>query len=133
MSSTITANGLALRNSCVHRGGPAATGTLEGDILTCPWHGFQYDVTTGCCLADPSARLDMYEVDVRDGQLYLEIPDLSSLLGGAVAQAAPATAAAKEQRVQGERAHARIDKKGAGGRRRRRGLQRRRPPLRDPK
>ena len=33
---------------------------LEGDTLVCPWHGFQYNITTGECLADPSARLDMY-------------------------------------------------------------------------
>jgi nitrite reductase (NADH) small subunit len=85
----------ALRNSCIHRGGPAATGTLQGDILTCPWHGFQYDVTTGRCLADPSACLDMYEVDVHDGELYLEIPDLSSRLGGVQPQSAAGAAPAK--------------------------------------
>ncbi len=73
----------ALRNSCMHRGGPVGTGALEGDTLICPWHGFQYNITTGECLADPSARLDMYPVSVQDGKLHLQIPDLNAHLGKA--------------------------------------------------
>jgi nitrite reductase/ring-hydroxylating ferredoxin subunit len=64
----------AVRNSCLHRGGPVATGSLEGDVLTCPWHGYKYNVTNGELLADPKAKLDMYPVEVRDGELYLRIP-----------------------------------------------------------
>jgi nitrite reductase (NADH) small subunit/3-phenylpropionate/trans-cinnamate dioxygenase ferredoxin subunit len=74
----------ALRNSCMHRGGPVSTGPLEGDILICPWHGFQYNITTGECLADPSARLDMYPVTVQNGQIHLQLPDLDAHLGGSV-------------------------------------------------
>ena len=65
-----------------------ATGKLEGETLTCPWHGFQYNLTDGKCLADPSARLDMYPVAVHDGKVYLEVPDLAAQLGSD--QAAPA-------------------------------------------
>jgi nitrite reductase/ring-hydroxylating ferredoxin subunit len=43
-------------------------------VLTCPWHGYQYDVTTGQLLTDPSARLEMYTVEIRDGELHLLIP-----------------------------------------------------------
>jgi nitrite reductase/ring-hydroxylating ferredoxin subunit/hemoglobin-like flavoprotein len=64
----------AVRNSCVHRGGPVATGTLEGDILTCPWHGFQFDIRTAKCVADPKAELDHYAVSVIDGQVHLQVP-----------------------------------------------------------
>ena len=64
----------AVRNSCLHRGGPVATGSLEGDVLTCPWHGYKYNVTNGELLADPKAKLDMYLVEVRDGELHLQIP-----------------------------------------------------------
>jgi len=83
----------ALRNSCMHRGGPVGTGPLEGDTLVCPWHGFQYNITTGECLADPSARLDMYPVIVQDGIIHLQIPDIDAHLGKSVeeATAAPAT------------------------------------------
>ncbi len=64
----------ALRNSCVHRGGPVATGSLVEDTLYCPWHGFPFDVTSGQCLLDPSARLETYAVTEREGQVYLQVP-----------------------------------------------------------
>ena len=64
----------ALRNHCLHRSGPVCTGTLAGDVITCPWHGYQYDVTNGRLLMDPSAGLDMYPVEVRDGEIFLQIP-----------------------------------------------------------
>ncbi|MGQ0600804.1 MAG: Rieske 2Fe-2S domain-containing protein, partial [Anaerolineales bacterium] len=64
---------VALHNSCLHRGGPVCTGTLEGDTLTCPWHGYQYDVNNGRLLLDPSAHLTRYPVEVRADGLYLRI------------------------------------------------------------
>ena len=35
----------ALDGVCPHQGGPLGQGTLEGCIVTCPWHGWQFDVT----------------------------------------------------------------------------------------
>ncbi len=67
---------IVLHNSCLHRGGPVCAGTLEGDTLTCPWHGYQYDVTSGQLLLDRSARLESYKVDVLDGQVTVTIPIL---------------------------------------------------------
>ena len=37
----------ALDGICPHQGGPLGKGSLTGCIVTCPWHGFQFDVTTG--------------------------------------------------------------------------------------
>jgi nitrite reductase/ring-hydroxylating ferredoxin subunit/hemoglobin-like flavoprotein len=82
----------ALRNSCVHRGGPVATGSLKGDILVCPWHGFQFDVRDGVCVADPSARLDTYKVEVVDGHVVLHVPEEA-------ATAAPAAPAPPPQQL----------------------------------
>lgn len=65
----------ALRNRCLHRGGPVATGPLAGSVITCPWHGFRYDITSGACLADPLARLETYEVLVREGEVFLLVPE----------------------------------------------------------
>ncbi len=72
-------NWYALKNVCLHRGGPVCTGTLDGDTLTCPWHGFQYDVTDGHLLVDDSAHLDSYHVQVRDGEIHLFVPDRAPL------------------------------------------------------
>ncbi|MCC7354394.1 MAG: Rieske 2Fe-2S domain-containing protein, partial [Anaerolineae bacterium] len=66
----------ALRNHCLHRGGPVATGSLSGDTLVCPWHGFEYNVMNGQCLDDPNANLEMYPVTVQGGQVHLQIPAL---------------------------------------------------------
>ncbi len=82
----------ALRNSCLHRGGPVCTGTLEGDTLTCPWHGFQYDVTNGKLLVDPAAHLDTYPIFIEDDQVVLQIPD-SSIPPAAAASPAASTPA----------------------------------------
>ncbi len=68
-------NWYALKNTCLHRGGPVCTGTLEGDVLTCPWHGFQYNVTDGHLLVDEREHLESYRVDLRDGEVHLLVPD----------------------------------------------------------
>ncbi|MEE8241636.1 MAG: Rieske 2Fe-2S domain-containing protein [Nitrospirales bacterium] len=54
----------AVDNTCIHRGGPLGEGELEGDTVTCPWHGWQYNVKTGACINNPSATLKSYEVKV---------------------------------------------------------------------
>jgi 3-phenylpropionate/trans-cinnamate dioxygenase ferredoxin component len=64
----------AIQNRCLHRGGPVATGSLAGNVLTCPWHGFQYDITNGQLLVDPSARLTEYAIVVQDDQVHLQVP-----------------------------------------------------------
>lgn len=79
----------ALRNSCVHRGGPVATGSLVDDTLYCPWHGFPFDVISGQCLLDPSARLETYAVAVREGRVTLQLPIQPNETPAAVPQPAP--------------------------------------------
>ena len=37
----------AINNTCLHRGGPLGQGLLEGKIVTCPWHGWQFDMING--------------------------------------------------------------------------------------
>lgn len=64
----------AIRNHCLHAGGPVATGCLEGDTLICPWHGYRYNLPDGQLLADSSARLDMYPVELREGKVYALVP-----------------------------------------------------------
>jgi nitrite reductase (NADH) small subunit len=56
----------AIDNTCVHRGGPLGEGDLEGDLVSCPWHGWQYDVKTGISATNPSAKVTAYEVK-KDG------------------------------------------------------------------
>ena len=54
----------AIDNTCVHRGGPLGEGELEGDVVTCPWHAWQYSVKTGKSLNNASAAVKSYQVKV---------------------------------------------------------------------
>lgn len=54
----------ATDNTCLHRGGPLGEGFLEGSLVTCPQHGWQYDVRTGQNLTNPAAKLRTYRVIV---------------------------------------------------------------------
>jgi 3-phenylpropionate/trans-cinnamate dioxygenase ferredoxin subunit len=74
----------ALRNRCPHQGGPLCKGRLsgfvtakvpgeyeytrKGEILRCPWHGWEYDIKTGQSWVDPaSVRVRSYEVEITSG------------------------------------------------------------------
>jgi nitrite reductase/ring-hydroxylating ferredoxin subunit len=63
----------ALDNTCLHRGGPVGEGDLEGRVVTCPWHGFQYDVTTGRNVFDSEVGLETFPVRVTDGDVEVAV------------------------------------------------------------
>jgi nitrite reductase (NADH) small subunit len=48
-------------------------GRLEGCMLTCPWHGWQYDVRTGQNEFDLAIQLRTYEVQVEDGEVRVRV------------------------------------------------------------
>ena len=60
---------LAIDNTCCHRGGPLGEGDLEGSVVTCPWHGWQYDVVSGECLSSPGEFATRYAVEVVEDQI----------------------------------------------------------------
>jgi nitrite reductase (NADH) small subunit len=61
----------ATQSRCLHLQGPLGRGRLEGCVLTCPWHGWQYDVRTGENEFDRALKLETYEVVVEDGEVKL--------------------------------------------------------------
>jgi nitrite reductase/ring-hydroxylating ferredoxin subunit len=63
----------ALDNTCVHRGGPLGEGELDGAVVTCPWHGWQYDVKTGANPSNPSVKVSCYPVKVEGSGVFVEI------------------------------------------------------------
>jgi nitrite reductase/ring-hydroxylating ferredoxin subunit len=64
----------AISNTCLHRGGPLGEGQLEGKVVTCPWHGWQFDVTTGKAVQNPNAAVGCYATEVRDDEVYVSLP-----------------------------------------------------------
>lgn len=63
----------AISNTCLHRGGPLGQGPLEGKIVTCPWHGWQFDVTTGKANMNPNAGVACYATEVRGDEVYVDV------------------------------------------------------------
>lgn len=81
----------AVRNVCPHKQAPLCRGTiegtmlptsrpgelefgLEGKILKCPWHGWEFDISTGECLFGVSGRrVKTYPVEVKGDQVYVEV------------------------------------------------------------
>lgn len=79
----------ALPNVCIHQWGPLCTGRVagtliateetdwkrawvrEGEVVICPWHSMEYDITTGQCLGHPRIRLRQYPIHVEDGKVMV--------------------------------------------------------------
>ena len=58
----------ATQAKCTHRGGPLSEGKLDGSTVTCPWHGTQFNVSTGAVLLGPATEpIKTYRVIVKGG------------------------------------------------------------------
>jgi nitrite reductase/ring-hydroxylating ferredoxin subunit len=78
----------SMLDKCLHQGGRLSRGRLltatggasPGDyreedgrtIVKCPWHGYEYDIRTGCTLFDEERRLRVFTVVEEDGQIVVE-------------------------------------------------------------
>lgn len=63
----------AMDNTCRHRGGPLGEGALSGTTVTCPWHGWEYDVKSGVCQLDPSIKLQTFPVTVEGDDVLVSV------------------------------------------------------------
>jgi nitrite reductase/ring-hydroxylating ferredoxin subunit len=81
----------ALPNVCPHQYGPLSKGTVggemscnaqsgwkfqwgrDGEILTCPWHGLEFEITTGRCLAPQKYSVRVFPIRVVDGEVRLKL------------------------------------------------------------
>jgi nitrite reductase/ring-hydroxylating ferredoxin subunit len=64
----------AIDGICPHQGGPLAEGVVEGSIVTCPWHGWQFDIQTGQSTLGKGLRQATFPTKVEDGQVLVEVP-----------------------------------------------------------
>jgi nitrite reductase/ring-hydroxylating ferredoxin subunit len=63
----------ALDGVCPHAGGPLGLGTLNGTVVTCPWHGWQFDVCTGESIYDRGRRIATYRASVVGDDVLVEV------------------------------------------------------------
>jgi ferredoxin-nitrite reductase len=67
----------ALENACPHTGGPLGEGLVQGNTVTCPLHGWQFDCKTGACLTAKQAPQPQYAVKIEQGQVWVAIPTVT--------------------------------------------------------
>lgn len=65
----------AYHNACPHMGMPLERGECEGSVLTCPWHGFRFDMTSGECITAPHVQLQPYPLRLEQGRIWLRPHD----------------------------------------------------------
>ncbi len=63
----------AVDGICAHQGGPLAKGQLDGNCVTCPWHGWQYDIASGKNVLTGKQMLECFAIEVRDSQVWIDI------------------------------------------------------------
>jgi len=63
----------AIGNTCPHRGGPLGEGFLEEDVVTCPWHGWRFNVKTGVSPVIPTAKVAAYKVKVEGTEVMVAL------------------------------------------------------------
>jgi nitrite reductase/ring-hydroxylating ferredoxin subunit len=63
----------ALAGRCPHRGGPLGEGFLDGSRVSCPWHDYTFDVTTGENVASADLKVERYAVKLEDGTVFVKL------------------------------------------------------------
>jgi nitrite reductase (NADH) small subunit len=63
----------ALAGRCPHRGGPLGEGFLDGSEVSCPWHNYTFDVTTGINVVSSDLAVAKFEVKVEAGRVYVKV------------------------------------------------------------
>lgn len=63
----------AIDNTCLHRGGPLGEGLLEGDTVTCPWHGWRFNIKTGAHTFNPQIKVKSYPVQVEGDDIAINL------------------------------------------------------------
>lgn len=64
---------VATQGRCPHAFGPLHDGEVEGHILTCPWHGWTFDLKTGACDEDPDLTLARYPVRIDGDDILVTV------------------------------------------------------------
>ena len=68
----VEGNFYAIDNTCRHKGGPLGEGMLEGNVVTCPWHHWKYDIVTGSSVFNPQIKVDTYEIKVEGNEIKIK-------------------------------------------------------------
>ena len=65
----------AIDDTCTHKAGPLGVGLCQAGQVSCPLHGWLFDVRTGQCLTRPDRPVRTYQVRVHEGDVQVRLPD----------------------------------------------------------
>ncbi|HEX4135358.1 MAG TPA: Rieske 2Fe-2S domain-containing protein [Bryobacteraceae bacterium] len=65
----------AIAGVCPHNGGPLGQGALDGSVVSCPWHAYEFDSATGTCLFDDALQIATYPVRIEAGDILVDLPE----------------------------------------------------------
>ena len=65
----------AIDNLCLHRGGPLCEGAIERDVVTCPWHGWSYNIRSGTMVQDPRVGVSTHDVKLDGDDVLVRLTD----------------------------------------------------------
>jgi nitrite reductase (NADH) small subunit len=63
----------AIDNLCLHRAGPLCDGQIDNGVVTCPWHGWSYEIRTGTMVQDPRVGVSKHDVQVDGDQVAVRL------------------------------------------------------------
>lgn len=63
----------AMTNSCLHRGGPLGEGEVKNYEVTCPWHGWRFNLIDGAFSLIPTLKLKTFPVKERPDGVFIEL------------------------------------------------------------
>ncbi len=66
---------VVLDNACPHASGNLSGGEIVGGVVHCPWHFWEFDIETGVCTHSARARVHRYPAEVRDGVIWIDLPE----------------------------------------------------------
>lgn len=65
----------AIDNLCLHKAGPLCEGFIDNDVVTCPWHGWSYEIRTGTLVQDPRVGVSKHDVRVEGELISVRLTD----------------------------------------------------------
>ena len=63
----------AIDNLCLHKAGPLCDGDVDNDVVTCPWHGWSYEIRTGILVQDRRVGVNRHEVKIEEGAVSIRL------------------------------------------------------------
>ncbi len=68
----INGNFYAISNTCLHRGGPLAEGSIDEEHVICPLHGWEYDIPSGKCITNPTLTIERFDVKIEGDDILID-------------------------------------------------------------